>query len=37
MQYSKDEIKKSIKKLLKYGVLEMGDSNGSKDGYRFTF
>lgn len=35
--YSKDEIKKSIKKLLKYGVLEMGDSNGSKDGYRFTF
>lgn len=35
--YSKDKIKKSIKKLLKYGVLEMGDSNGSKDGYRFTF
>lgn len=35
--YSKEEVKKSIKKLMKYGVIEKGDSNGAKDGYRFTF
>ena len=35
--YSKDEVKKSIKKLLKNGVIEKGDSTGAKDGYRFTF
>ena len=31
------DIKKSIKTLLYYEILEKGDSNSGIDGYRFTF
>ena len=33
----KKEVKKSIKKLIKWGVLEDGSSSTTKHGYRFTF
>lgn len=35
--YSKGDIKKVIKKLIEYGIIEEGDANGVNDGLRFTF
>lgn len=31
------EVKKSLKTLYEQGIIESGDSEGSFDGYRFTF
>lgn len=37
LNLDKKDVKKSIKKLVKYGVLEDGSSSTIKHGYRFTF
>lgn len=33
----KDDVEKSIKKLVKEGILEKGEGKSTKKGYRFTF
>ena len=33
----KKEIKKSVRNLIESGIIECGDSDTIKDGYRFTF
>lgn len=37
LNIDKKDVKKSIKKLIKHGVLEDGSSATIKHGYRFTF
>lgn len=34
---SKKDVKKAIKHLLEMGIIEQGDFNGGRNGYRFTF
>ena len=37
LDINKKDVKKSIKKLLKMNLIEMGDNQSIKNGYRFTF
>ena len=34
---SKKDVKKSVKHLIELGIIEKGDFNGGRNGYRFTF
>lgn len=37
LDMKKDDVKKSIKKLIQEGILEKGSNKNMKNGYRFTF
>ncbi len=37
LNYSTKDVKKCIRNLIRFGILEEGDSNGTEDGLRFTF
>ena len=37
LEMDKSDIKKSIKLLLNEGIIEKGDTDNMKNGYRFTF
>ena len=37
LDLDKQELKKSIRNLIEAGIIECGDSETIKDGYRFTF
>ena len=37
LHLDKDDVEKSIKKLVKEGILEKGEGKSTKKGYRFTF
>lgn len=37
LDMDESDVKKSIKKLLKEGIIEKGNTHNMKNGYRFTF
>jgi predicted transcriptional regulator len=37
LDMDESDVKKSIKKLVKEGIIEKGDNHNTKNGYRFTF
>ena len=37
LDMDESDVKKSIKKLLKEGIIEKGNTSNMKNGYRFTF
>ena len=37
LEMDESDVKKCIKKLLTEGIIEKGDTNNMKNGYRFTF
>ena len=37
LDMDESDVKKSIKKLVSEGIIEKGNTNNMKNGYRFTF